>query len=310
MPRKARHSKKAKMVGRSNRFGTGSIVQSGVLRYRMTDFIDYTVPKTTQTNDSIAQYGLAPINTIPGMFGTSDDLKKLSLPACQPCRLNLSVIPYAGVPNPEKVVFTVRSACPIAYPTLLGTTNPAVTAAWNQQSTVVTPNVNPTFVRVATWDFRKMPSGTVFQTASDTSDLTAVMGMVNWQVLNVNSDEQYRSDDVNNSVLQFKIEIEFDLPMPALSQVRNFVGQVDGDRYFTEFNTQNRAGDSNVYLILEGSRRTTETLPDANTVHGRMRLRRLAREQLAKSAEEWPPGVMDPAWTDDYSDTSSEVSRP
>lgn len=252
------------------------MIQGGVLQYRVTDFIDYPVPKEAQTNDSIAQYGLAPINTIPGMFGTSDDLKTLSLPACRPRRVVLSVLPLQGVPAAEPTVFSVRSACPIAYPTLIGSTNPAITAAWNAQSTLVTPTVNPGFVRVATWDFARMPQGSVFQTASDTSDLTAVMGMVNWQVLNVNGDTQYRSDKVENARIQFRIQIEFDLPMPALSEIRNSFRLIDGKRYFTEFNVDNRAGDSNVYLLLRGMNRDTSTLPSANSVHGRMAIARMA----------------------------------
>jgi len=236
----------------------------------MTDFVDYKVP-TTSTPVLIGQYGLGTINTIPGMFGTSDlDLGPYSVPAVSVKRVNLSVLPINPVPNPEAAVFTVRSGCPLAYPTSSLATpgtaaGGAVTALWNQQATLVTPTVNPQFVRVATWDFTKIPRAAVPQIINATTKEQSVLGLICFQVLNVNSDTQY-FDAERSFNLQFRIDIEFDLPMPSLSQARTSWVQRTGSENFPNFSSEARATDANCYIIVDGFRRSVSTMPYSSTV--------------------------------------------
>lgn len=256
--------------------GSGSMLQGGILTYRMTDFVDYKIP-AAQGTDYIGQYGVAPFNTIPGMFGTGDaDLNKFSPPAVRLRRVNLSVLPLGAAANPEALVFTVRSGCPVSYPSADNVSNLGVTMLWNQQATLVTPTVNPRFVRVATWDFDQIPNGAVPQVVNDTTDDTkAVMGVFNFQVLNVNSDTQYYNTDGAFN-MQFRVDIEFDLPMPSVSQVRTYTATLAGNQYFRSFNPDAEASDANCYVIVKGYRRTTETLPNINTSHGLRAIQHLA----------------------------------
>lgn len=266
--------------------GSGTMLQGGILSYRLTDFIDYKVPSASG-NNYIGQYGLAPFNTIPGMFGTGDaDLNKFSPPALMPKRVNLSVLPLGAAQVPESLVFTVRSGCPIHYPSQDTSANLGVEALWNQQSTVITPTVNPRFTRVATWDFRKMPNGAVPQVVNDAADDSkAVMGIFVFQMLNVNSDTQYVAPGGEAFNMQFRVDIEFDLPMPSVSQARTYTQTLNGPEFFRMFNPVAEASDANCYIVVEGFRRTTETLPNVSTVHGLQRLT-LAKPDLVVLEDE------------------------
>lgn len=245
------------------------MLQGGALSYRLTDFVDYKIP-TTSTPPLIGQYGIGALNTIPGMFGTDDaDLRPYSSPAVRVKRVNLSVLPLGAAANPEGMVFTVRSGCPLAYPSssisAAGDSRRAVTALWNQQATLVTPTVNPQFVRVATWDFSKMPIGAVPQCVSGGFEDQAVLGLVSFQVLNVNSDTQFFSSEGAFN-MQFRVDVEFELPMPSLSQARTSWNVLEGSTNFPNFNPEARASDANCYIIVDGFKRTTSTLPYSSNV--------------------------------------------
>lgn len=249
------------------------------MKMHLTDFVDYEVP-ISKSPPRIAQYAIAPYNFIPHWFGGAQSILGVA-----PRRLRLSVLPLAtgDEQSSEPLAFAVKCSCPIAYMTVTTNNNPAVTAGWDAQTTLVTPSAIPRFVNVGSWNFKDIPKGAVPQVVNVSStDDNAAMGLVCFQMLNLDSESQFFVKRAFR--VQFKVDLDFDLPLPALSKAKTSFAMCSGTQFWRSVSPSLKPAESLVCLKTTGFVTTPASLPSLDTGLGLLQLLHLEKEQAMEDS--------------------------